>query len=121
LVISLASVRGVLVPIAQDPDALRGLGYLLATLDQVRSEANDQLYVAGFVASGIQERTVIGQDIVDGLPSEFGPERLLATIPYSVRVGESVSAGQPMALFAPGHPVTNAYDDLAKSVAGLEG
>ncbi len=116
---ALTAARYVLIPIACEFMALRGLKMLLDTIVNVRTVTNPRLKILGVLATKYDTRTLNSREVYDYL-SEFcnreGIKLFNQIIKQSVRVTEAPNAGQPLVFLHPEVDGAKAYLQVAQEI-----
>src|SRR5215213_8391062 len=119
---ALSAGREVLIPMACEYMALRGLDTLLATIDQVRQSLNPQLSLLGILATKYDSRTLHSREVFEYL-TQFCEKRSLRLfqtyIKSSVRFQEAPNERRPLVLLHPELDGAKAYFDVAQEVASV--
>jgi chromosome partitioning protein len=107
----------VLIPMASEYFALRGVERLLATIDGIRAEINPELAVLGVLPTRVG-RTVNAREAIAGAHQLFDHvTRVLdLQIPETVKFREAAALGITIFDHAPGSPGAQAYLALAKEI-----
>lgn len=92
-----------------------GSAELRKPLKLVRKRLNPDLRTAAVVLTGSDDRTLLSQELQQQIQVDY-PDSLMATVPYSVRVGEVSRTHQSLLDYAPDNPVTLAYYRLAAAL-----
>lgn len=117
---ALTAARDVLIPVACQYMALRGLDTLLSTIDQVRENLNPDLTLRGILATNYDARTLHSREIFEYLTALCERERLPLFPDYiksSVRFHEAPNERTPLVLLHPDLDGAKAYVHLAKEIA----
>ena len=117
---ALTAARYVLIPIACEYMALRGLDTLLATINQVRNDLNPRLSVLGILPTKYDSRTLHSREIVDYLTQLCERQKLPlfnTLIKSSVRFLEAPNERKPLALLHPDLDGAKGYLEIAQEVA----
>jgi chromosome partitioning protein len=116
---ALTAANSVLIPIASEYMALRGLKMLLDTIDNVRSVTNPALKILGILATRYDTRTVNSREVYDYL-SEFcdreGIKLFNQVIKQSVRFTEAPNVGKPLVHLLPELDGAKAYQQVAEEI-----
>ena len=104
----------VLVPLQCEYFAMRGLQFLLETLDRVKSRLNPALELAGIVATMYSTGTVHAREVLEEIRAAFGEKVLDVVIYKSIRFAEATVANQSIVEYASKHKGAIAYRKLAK-------
>ncbi len=117
---ALTAARYVLIPMACQYMALRGLDTLLATINQVRSDLNPHLSLLGILATNYDSRTLHSREIVEYLTQLCERQNLPlfnAVIKSSVRFHEAPNEHKPLVLLHPELEGAKGYMEIAQEVA----
>ena len=116
---SLTAANRVLIPIACEYMALRGLRMLLDTLENVREVINPQLQVMGILATRYDSRTINSREVYQYL-AEFCEREGLHLFPQvikqSVRFAEAPGYHMPLVLWREELDGAKRYRELAQEV-----
>jgi chromosome partitioning protein len=115
---ALTAADGVLVPVACEFYALRGLALLMRTIAKVRERLNPRLQLDGVVATMFDARTLHGREVLGRLKEAFPEEMFETVVPRTVRFQEAPVAGKPVLEYAPGSSGAEAYRQLARELVG---
>lgn len=117
---ALAAADNVLIPLQAQYLPMKALQLLLGTVGKAQRKLNPELTVSGIVLTMVDLQTVHQRQVVDNLQQIFqsrGDIRVFESqIKKAVAVQESSVAGESMLSYAPSHPVSEAYRQLAKEV-----
>ena len=105
----------VLVPVACEWLALKGLAILLESVLRVQDSLNPRLRVLGILPTMYDRRTLHSREVLEALRSQFR-EHVFAPIRSSVRFREAPIARKSILEYDPGSDGASAYRDLAKEV-----
>lgn len=117
---ALSAANYVLIPLACEYMALRGLDMLLATIKQVRESLNPQLKLLGILATKYDTRTLHSREIFDYLVRLCEEQKLPLFNTYikaSVRFHEAPNEHRPLVLLHPEFEGAKAYLQVAQEVA----
>lgn len=109
----------VLIPMATEPMALRGLQTLVKTVEKVRSYLNPDLKILGMLATRYSPHTLSGREVMAALEQaarESGVRLFKTAIKESVRFKESPSSKKPLVLFDPKHDGAKAYLQVTQEI-----
>ena len=112
---ALTAADQVLIPMQTETLSSRGVGQLLATINDIRRLTNRKLRVIGLLPRMFDGRTRHAREILDGLAELYGVP-VLAPIPKSIRFAEAPGAGVSILRFSPSHPGAEAYRALAEEL-----
>jgi len=117
---ALSAARFVVIPMACQYMALRGLDTLLGTINQVRSDLNPRLTLLGILATNYDSRTLHSREIFEYLTQLCERQQLPlfnAYIKSSVRFHEAPNERKPLVLLHPELDGAKAYLEVAQEVA----
>ncbi len=112
---ALTAADQVLVPLQCETLSHRGVGQLLATIDDIRRLTNKRLRVAGLVPTMFDGRTRHARQVLESVTQEYGVP-VLDPIPKSIRFAEAPASGVSILGFSPTHPGAEAYRALAEGL-----
>ena len=113
---ALTAAHGVLIPLACEYFALRGVSLLLDTIDKVKLRLNPTIQVDGIVPTMYDPRTLHSREVLDLVKQNLGDKVLQSTISRTVKFPDSTVVGAPITVFAPDHPAADAYRELAREL-----
>jgi len=114
----LAYAREVLVPCQTHPYAYAALEELFDTIDAVGAEINDRLKITGIMATLFDQRTRVGNRILEKLRSDerYGPLMLDTVIRANTTIADSADVGKPVVFYRRGSFGAEDYTALAREV-----
>lgn len=113
---ALTAAHGVLVPVATEFFALRGVALLVETIETVRDRINPRLKMDGIVPTMVDTRTLHSREVLERLHEAFGDLMYHTQIRRAVKFPDASVATEPIIYFAPTHPGAEAYRQLACEV-----
>jgi chromosome partitioning protein len=119
---ALSAARFVLIPMACQYMALRGLDTLLATINQVRNDLNPTLSLLGILATNYDSRTLHSREVFEYLTQlceRQGLPLFNTYIKSSVRFHEAPNERQPLVLLHPDLDGAKAYLQVAQEVTNV--
>jgi len=108
------------VPLQCEFYALEGISSLLHTLEVVHRNFNPPLQLQGVVLTMFDRRNRLSDLVASDARSHFGDWVYDTVIPRNVRIGEAPSHGQPVLLYDPRSPGSQAYIALAAELLQRE-
>ena len=117
---ALAASEVALIPLQCEHVAMRGIRPLLAALEQVKANHNQELDLGGLLATMYSTGTTESREVLEDLRAIFGNRVYAAIIYESIRFAEASIASQSILEYAPKHRGAEAYRRLAQEVAGSE-
>ena len=115
---ALAAGDAVLIPVQCEYYALEGLAQLLTTIEAVRDRLNRTLQIVAIVLTMEDRRNRLSVQVIDEVRRHFPDLVARVRIPRTVRLAEAPSHGIPIAMYDRHSPAAQAYDDLARELAG---
>jgi len=112
---ALAAADYALVPLQAQQFAAYGLNYFLDTMNEVRSEFNEQLSLLGVVLTMYNARTKMSQDVATEMREALG-ERVFETIVRTATILAEVATRGPVQVYAPRSEAAVEYNKLAEEV-----
>lgn len=112
---ALIAADSVLIPFDCDEFARQALYTLLANIEEIRADHNEELRVEGIIVNQFQARSKQPQRIVDELRAEGKPV-LEAMISPSVKIKESHEQHKPLVYLDRSHRVTQEYLSLYQAL-----
>lgn len=117
---SLTAVDSVLIPIQCEFYALEGVAQLMNTIEIVRKNLNEKLYVQGVILSMFDGRTNLSVQVVEEVKKYFRGKVYKTVIPRNVRLAEAPSYGLPIIEYDPKSKGAEAYREFADEFLGVE-
>ena len=113
---ALACASAVVMPVAAEYFALRGVALLIDTISKVQERINPDLAIDGILVTLYDGRTVHSRDVVATLVDQFGETVYDTVISRTVKFPETSVAGEPILTYAPDSPASQAYLQLAREM-----
>jgi chromosome partitioning protein len=113
---ALTASHGVLIPLACEYFALRGVALLIETIDKVRDRLNPSLELDGIIATMFDARTLHARDVLERVVDTFEDKVFDTVIGRTVRIPDSSVAAKPIIDFAPDNTVAEAYLTLSREL-----
>ena len=113
---ALTASHGVIVPLECEFFALRGLAMLVETIEKVRDRLNPALTLDGILLTMYDPRTLHSREVVQHVVDAFGDKVMQTAIARTVKFPDASIDGVPMNQFAPDHPATESYRQLAREL-----
>ncbi len=112
----LTAADSVLIPLQCEYLALRGMRFLLDTIEKVKLKLNPQLELLGVLPTMCNTRTIHAQEVIDEIRSIFGDKVFPVIIKSSIRFAEAPVAHQSILEYEPRHNGAMAYRQLAEVI-----
>ena len=113
---ALTAADSVLIPLQADFLALKGMQLLLNTISEVRGSTNPGLDIIGILPTMFRPRSLHSAEVEESVREFFGKTIFKTVIRSSVRFPEAAAGFRSILQYAPSHPGSKAYRDLAKEV-----
>jgi chromosome partitioning protein len=113
---ALVAAHGVLIPLACEYFAMRGVALLVDTITKVQDRLNPRLTMDGIVPTMFDGRTLHSQEVVDRVREAFGDRVTKTMIHRTVKFPDATVAAEPITTFAPAHAGAEAYRELAREL-----
>ena len=117
---ALTASNEVIIPMATEYFALRGVALLKDTIDKVTSRLNPQLRIIGVLPTMHDPRTLHSREVLESVTGAFGDTVFTTTINRTVKFPDSAVAGEPITQFASSSSGAGAYRRLAREVIARE-
>jgi chromosome partitioning protein len=117
---ALTAADEVIIPLQCEYLALRGVRFLLETIDKVKTKLNPPLTIRGILATMYNTRTLHAQEVVEEIRSLFGDRVFPVVIKSSIRFAEAPLAHQPILEYDSRHDGASAYRQLAEVIVDGE-
>lgn len=113
---ALTAAHGVIVPVATEFFALRGVALLVDTIETVRDRINPRLHMDGIVPTMVDPRTLHSKEVLERLRETFKDKVYRTQINRTVKFPDATVATEPITTHAPEHAGAKAYRQLAREV-----
>jgi len=117
---ALTAANEVIVPLQCEYLALRGMRFLLETIEKVKIKLNPDLEIRGILGTMYNTRTLHAQEVMDEIRSIFGDKVFDLVIKSSIRFAEAPVLHQPILEYEPKHDGAMAYRKLAEVIVNGE-
>lgn len=112
----LTAAQEVVIPVQCEALSHRGVGQLLETMRDIRHFTNPHLEITGIIATMYDGRTRHAQQVLADVGSRYDVRVLQPPVRKSIRFAEATQAGKPILSYAPSHPGSEAYRELARQI-----
>jgi len=113
---ALVAAHGVIIPLACEYFALRGVALLVETITKVQDRLNQRLVIDAIVPTMFDGRTLHSHEVVDRVREAFGDTVTETVISRTVKFPDATVAAEPITSYAPTHPAAQAYRQLAREL-----
>ena len=112
---ALTAADGVIIPVAAEFFALRGVALLMQSIEKVRSRINPDLQVYGVLVT-MYTKTLHSDEVLQRIYEAFKGKVLHSIISRSIKLPDATVAGEPITMFAPEHKTAKEYREVAREL-----
>ena len=112
---ALTAADGVIIPVAAEFFALRGVALLMQSIEKVQSRINPNLEVFGVLVT-MYTRTLHSEEVLQRIYEAFQGRVLHSVISRSIKLPDSTVAAVPITIFAPEHKTAKEYREVAREL-----
>lgn len=113
---ALTAAHGVVIPLACEYFALRGVKLLMDIVERVRENTNETLQLDGILATMYDGRTLHSREVLDRLHEAFGDKVFRSIIHRTVKFPDATVAAQPINAYAPDSEAASSYRTVAREL-----
>jgi len=114
---ALTAAHGVMIPVACDYFALRGLELLIQnTVELVQERLNENLKIDGILATMFDPRTLHSREMLNKLNQDYGDKVFRSVIKLTVKFKDSSAQGRPVTQYAPTSEAAELYRAVAREM-----
>ena len=113
---ALVAAHGVMIPMATEYFALRGVALLIQTIDKVRSRLNPALQTDGILATMYDPRTHHSKEVLERLQEAFEGQVFDTAISRTVKFPDATVAKKPITSYAPNSTAAESYRRVAREM-----
>lgn len=112
---ALTAADGVIIPVAAEFFALRGVALLMQSIEKVQHRINPDLQVFGVLVT-MFTRTLHSEEVLQRIYEAFQGRVLHSVISRSIKLPDSTVAAVPITIFAPEHKTAKEYREVAREL-----
>ncbi len=112
---ALTAADGVIIPVATEYFALRGVALLTQSIKKVQARINNKLQIFGVLAT-MYNHTTHATEVLERLYEAFGDKLFHTVISRSVKLPDATVAAAPVSEFAPNHKVAKEYREVVREM-----
>ena len=112
---ALTAADGVVIPVAAEFFALRGVALLMQSIEKVQSRINPNLQVYGVLVT-MYTRTLHSEEVLQRIHEAFEGRVLHSVISRSIKLPDATVAGEPITMFSPEHKTSKEYREVAREL-----
>jgi len=113
---ALTAAHGVIIPLACEFFALRGVALLIDTVNKVQDRLNPSLQLDGILATMYDPRLLHDREVLERVVETFGDKVFETVIKRTVKLPDAQVAGVPILEYAPTNPAAEAYRQVAREL-----
>ena len=114
----LTAAQEVVIPLQCEALSHRGVGQLLETMRDIRHFTNPHLEIAGIIPTMYDGRTRHAREVLEDVGERYSVRVLEPVVKKSIRFAEATQAGRSILRYAPNHPGSESYRQLAARLEG---
>lgn len=118
---ALTAAHGVLIPLACEFFALRGVAILEGIIKKVQARLNETLVMDGILATMYDSRTHHSREVMDLLHEKFGDQVFKSVISRTVKFPDASRVAEPITSYAPTSEAAEAYRAVARELISRGG
>jgi chromosome partitioning protein len=113
---ALAAAHGVIIPLATEFFALRGVKLLEDIIERVKENTNPALQIDAILATMYDSRTLHSREVLERVRERFGDTLLRSVIARTIKFPDATVAGQPITQFASESQAAESYRTVAREL-----
>ena len=113
---ALTAAHGVIIPLAAEFFALRGVKILEDIIHRVQSGLNETLSIDGILVTMYDSRTLHSREVMDVLLDKFGERVFRSVISRTVKFPDATRVAEPITTYAPTSDAAEAYRTVAREL-----
>ena len=113
---ALTAAHGVMIPLATEFFALRGVAILEDIIGKVKEGLNPALQLDGILATMVDTRTLHSREVLERLKEAFGDKLFKSVVHRTVKFPDATVAQEPITAFAPTSDAAEVYRSVAKEL-----
>lgn len=112
---ALTAADGVIIPVAAEFFALRGVALLMQSIEKVQTRINPGLEVYGVLVT-MFTRTLHCEEVLQRIYEAFQGKVFHTVISRSIKLPDATVAAAPITIYAPGHKTAKEYREVAREL-----
>lgn len=112
---ALTAADGVIIPVAAEFFALRGVALLMQSIEKVQSRINPSLEVYGVLVT-MFTHTLHCDEVLQRVYEAFQGKVFHSVISRSIKLPDSTVAAAPITIYAPNHKTAKEYREVAREL-----
>ncbi|MBT1165733.1 ParA family protein [Bifidobacterium simiarum] len=112
---ALTAADGVIIPVAAEFFALRGVALLMQSIEKVKTRINPSLEVDGVLVT-MYTRTLHSEEVMTRIYEAFQEKVFHTVITRSIKLPDATIAAAPITMYAPQHKTAKEYREVAREM-----
>lgn len=112
---ALTAADGVIIPVAAEFFALRGVALLMQSIEKVQSRINPSLEVYGVLPT-MYTRTLHSEEVLQRIYEAFQGKVFHSVISRSIKLPDSNVAAAPITIYMPNHKTAKEYREVVREL-----
>ncbi|MDO4913152.1 MAG: AAA family ATPase [Bifidobacteriaceae bacterium] len=112
---ALTAADGVIIPVAAEFFALRGVALLMQSIEKIQSRINPNLEVYGVLVT-MYTRSLHCEEVLQRIYEAFNEKVLHSVISRSIKLPDSTVAAAPITIFMPNHKTSLEYREVSREL-----
>jgi chromosome partitioning protein len=112
---ALTAADGVIIPVAAEFFALRGVALLMQSIEKVQSRINPSLEVYGVLVT-MYTRTLHCEEVMQRIYEAFQDKVFHSVISRSIKLPDATVAAAPITVYAPDHKTAKEYREVTREL-----
>ncbi|RBP98228.1 chromosome partitioning ATPase [Bifidobacterium aemilianum] len=112
---ALAAADGVIIPVAAEFFALRGVALLMQSIEKVQARINPSLEVYGVLVT-MFTHTLHCEEVLQRIDEAFSDKVFHSVISRSIKLPDSTVAAAPITIYAPSHKTAKEYREVSREL-----
>lgn len=118
---ALTAAHGVMIPLACEFFAVRGVAILETIIKKVQRSLNETLVIDGVLATMYDSRTHHSREVMELLRENFGERVFKSVISRTVKFPDATRVAEPITTYAPTSDAAEAYRTVARELISRGG
>ncbi|KAB8286716.1 chromosome partitioning ATPase [Bifidobacterium avesanii] len=112
---ALTAADGVIIPVAAEFFALRGVALLMQSIEKVQARINPGLEIYGVLVT-MYTRTLHSEEVLQRIYEAFKGKVFHSVITRSIKLPDATVAAAPITMYAPEHKTAKEYREVAREL-----
>lgn len=112
---ALTAADGVIIPVAAEFFALRGVALLMDSIEKVKTRINPDLEVYGVLVT-MFTHTLHADEVLQRIYEAFPGKVFHSVISRSIKIADASVAAKPISMYAPQHTTAKEYREVAREI-----